>query len=416
MRLPTGARVYIVAVVVAALACILVFVPQAKLTPQFILVWLLLASIDFLCELFEVEVIAKRSTSAAMAVCTAAVYIGGAPLGILTVLLATLPAELLLCWKVLSKNKSLFAAYIGFNVGQLVISVTTAALVLKALGGTPPPYTTIWHFVPLSFAFITYTIVNKSAVALIVYLTEKISFVYQLKFYLRHLLTQLLSIGILGILIAVLYPLSPWYILLMLSPLTVVQASIRGYARLRQQAQQAFERIARVVGERDPYTGEHSTEVAKLAERLARALRLPEEETEQVAAAARVHDLGKIAVPDRILLKPTKLSPEEWAIMTRHPVTSAELLQGLEIYEGVLDIVKHEHEHWDGSGYPDGLAGKKIPLGARILAVADVWSALTSDRPYRKAYSKEEARRILQEMKGKELDPQLVDEFLKLVQ
>lgn len=415
MRLPTRARAYIVAVVVAALACILVFVPQAKLTPQFILAWFLLAGIDFLCEIFEVEVITKRSTSAAMAVCIAAVYIGGAPLGILTVLLATLPAELLLRWKVRSKNKFLFTAYIGFNVGQLVISVTMAALVFKAIGGTPPPYTTIWHFVPLSFAFITYTIVNKSTVALIVYLTEKISFVYQLKFYLRHLLTQLLSIGTLGILIAVLYTLSPWYILLMLSPLTVVQASIRGYARLRQQAQQAFERIARVVGERDPYTGEHSTEVAKLAEQLARALRLPEEEVEQIAAAARVHDLGKIAVPDRILLKPAKLSPEEWATMTRHPVTSAELLQGLEIYEGVLDIIKHEHEHWDGTGYPDGLAGNKIPLGARILAVADVWSALTSDRPYRKAYSKQEARRILQEMKGKELDPQLVDEFLNLV-
>ncbi|MBC7093638.1 HD domain-containing protein [Candidatus Bipolaricaulota bacterium] len=415
MRLPTRARVYIAAVAVAALACIVLFVPQAEFSSQFILAWLLLAGIDFLCEIFEVEVIAKRSTSAAMAVCIAAVYIGGAPLGILTVLLATLPAELLLRWKVLSKNKFLFTAYIGFNVGQLVVSVTTTALVFKAIGGTPPPYTTIWHFVPLSFAFITYTIVNKSAVALIVYLTEKISFVYQLKFYLRHLLTQLLSIGTLGILIAVLYTLSPWYILLMLSPLTVVQASIRGYTRLRQQAQQAFERIARVVGERDPYTGEHSTKVAKLAEQLARALRLPEEEVEQIAAAARVHDLGKIAVPDRILLKPAKLSPEEWAIMTRHPVTSAELLRGLEIYEGVLDIVKHEHEHWDGTGYPDGLAGNKIPLGARILAVADVWSALTSNRPYRKAYSKQEARRILQEMKGKELDPQLVDEFLNLV-
>jgi len=117
-------------------------------------------------------------------------------------------------------------------------------------------------------------------------------------------------------------------------------------------------------------------------------------------------------VPDRILLKPGKLSEDEWAVIKRHPVTSAEILEGLEIYEGITDLVRHEHEHWDGGGYPDGLAGEKIPLGSRILAVADVWNALTTDRPYRRAYGHEEARGILREMAGTVLDPKLVDAFL----
>ncbi|HAZ27341.1 TPA: phosphohydrolase, partial [Candidatus Acetothermia bacterium] len=107
---------------------------------------------------------------------------------------------------------------------------------------------------------------------------------------------------------------------------------------------------------------------------------------------------------------------EEWAVIKRHPVTSAELLQGLEIYEGIVGIVRHEHEHWDGGGYPDGLAGEKIPLGSRIIAVADVWNALITDRPYRKAFAKEEARKTLREMAGKVLDPKLVDLFLPIVE
>jgi HD-GYP domain-containing protein (c-di-GMP phosphodiesterase class II) len=156
--------------------------------------------------------------------------------------------------------------------------------------------------------------------------------------------------------------------------------------------------------------------VAELAVKLARALRLHGEAVDQIEAAAQVHDLGKIAVPDNILLKKGPLTKEEWAVIKRHPVVGAELLQGLEIYAGVVNIVRHEHEHWDGRGYPDGLAGEEIPLGSRILAVADVWNALNTDRPYRPAHTPEKARTILKEMAGKVLDPKLVDLFLTIVE
>lgn len=282
---------------------------------------------------------------------------------------------------------------------------------------TLPPYTTWVEFIPLVLAFLTYVVVNTGLVAGIIHLTGGVRFIYQVGFVLRHLHVQLVTLGVLAVLMAVVYPLSPWYVLLILSPLVVVQVSIRGYARLRQQAKSAFERIASIVGQRDSYTGTHSEEVAALVVKLARALRLPNETVEQLEAAAMVHDLGKIAVPDRILLKPGKPTAEEWEVIKRHPVTSAELLQGLEIYEGIVDIVRHEHEHWDGGGYPDGLAGEKIPLGSRILAVADVvWNALNTDRPYRPAFPKEQAREILKDMAGTVLDPKLTDLFLTIVE
>jgi HD-GYP domain-containing protein (c-di-GMP phosphodiesterase class II) len=375
----------------------------------------LLVVVDFLAEIYEVELIPERRTSVAISVGAAAVFIGGAPLGIATLCVGSLAAEVFLRWNKLARGPGKFFTFVGFNLGQLMISVTAAGLVFEAMGGAPPPYASGTDFIPLVVAFLTHVIVNASLVAMIIHLTEGVRFTSLLRFDLRHLHVQFLTLGVLAILMAIVYPLSPWYVLLVGSPLMVVQISIRSYARLRQQAKEAFERITRIVGERDFYTGTHSANVAELAVKLTRKLRLPDEVVDQVEAAARVHDLGKIAIPDSILLKPGKLTAEEWALVKRHPVVGAELLQGLEIYEEIADVVRHEHEHWDGGGYPDGLSGEKIPLGSRIIAVADVWSALTTDRPYRPAYTADEARTILKAMAGKELDPKLVDLFLTVV-
>ncbi len=413
--LPRRARVYWGLVVATGLACCVFYLSQIHLTSEFVLTWILLVVIDFLAEIYEVELIPERRTSVAVAVGAAAVFIGGAPLGIATLCVGSLAAEILLRRNKLAQGPGKFFTYVGFNLGQLVISVTAAGLVFEAMGGAPPPYASGTDFIPLVVAFLTYVIVNTSLVAMIIHLTEGVRFTYLLRFDLRHLHVQFLTLGVLAMLMAIVYPLSPWYVLLVGSPLMVVQISIRSYARLRQQATEAFERITRIVGERDFYTGTHSANVAELAVKLTRKLRLPDEVVDQVEAAARVHDLGKIAIPDSILLKPGKLTAEEWAVVKRHPVVGAELLQGLEIYEGIADVVRHEHEHWDGGGYPDGLSGEKIPLGSRILAVADVWSALTTDRPYRPAYTADEARTILKAMAEKELDPKLVDIFLTVV-
>ena len=132
--------------------------------------------------------------------------------------------------------------------------------------------------------------------------------------------------------------------------------------------------------------------------------------------AARVHDIGKVAVPDSILLKPGPLTDDEWIIMKRHPVISAELIEGLEIYRPVADAVRHEHERWDGSGYPAGLKGEEIPLIARIIAAADIYNALATDRPYRKAFSLEKTRAMIEEMRGSDLDPAVADALLRVVE
>ncbi|MCS7239867.1 MAG: HD-GYP domain-containing protein [Candidatus Bipolaricaulota bacterium] len=386
-----------------------------RLTSTLTWSWIILAFLDLFCEVYEISLLRGHATSAAIAVGAGAILIGGADIGVLVVLCGSLLAEIILRRSLWKKDILYGLTVAGFNVTQLLLSVALAGLLFEAIGGHPPPYS-LADFGRAALAFLVYVTVNSGLVTGIVHFTTGTPYWRHLFSFFRSLHIQLLTLGVLAVLIAVVHSLSPWYVILMLSPLVVVQISIREYVRLQHQARQAFEKISQIVSARDRYTGVHSEQVAEIAVKLARALKLPQEEVERIEAAARVHDLGKIAIPDAILLKPGPLTEEEWKVVKKHPIVSAEILQGLEIYENCLDIIRHEHEHWDGSGYPDGLKGEEIPLGSRIIAVADVWNALLSDRPYRKAYSKEEARKIMQDMAGKTLDPKLVELFLKIVE
>jgi PAS domain S-box-containing protein len=165
---------------------------------------------------------------------------------------------------------------------------------------------------------------------------------------------------------------------------------------------------------RDKDTEGHTQRVVEIGLKLARYFNLTEEELERFRRGAILHDIGKIRVPDEILLKPTQLNDKEWEIMRQHPLYAREMVQGIRILEEALEIPLYHHERWDGSGYPYGLKGKEIPLCARIFAVVDVWDALISDRPYRPAWTREVARDYIANQAGRQFDPQVVEVFLKL--
>ena len=168
--------------------------------------------------------------------------------------------------------------------------------------------------------------------------------------------------------------------------------------------------LARAVDARDVYTGSHSQRVAELAARTARRLGLPEEEVELTRLAASLHDLGKLAIPEEILRKPGPLTDPERIVLERHPQIGFRMLESLGV-DPVADWVLHHHERWDGSGYPDGLPGEQIPLGARIIFVADAYDAMTSERVYRRRVSSEQAVAELQRCAGSQFDPEIVDAF-----
>lgn len=172
-------------------------------------------------------------------------------------------------------------------------------------------------------------------------------------------------------------------------------------------------RLGRAAEYRDNETGLHIIRMSKFSVILARAVGVDAIETEMLLNASPMHDIGKIGIPDRILLKPGKLLPDEWEVMKTHTTIGAELLAGHDspLMQMASVIALAHHEKWDGSGYPRGLAGEEIPLVGRIVALSDVFDALTSERPYKRAWSVEEARAYLQENAGRHFDPALVKRF-----
>jgi putative nucleotidyltransferase with HDIG domain len=190
----------------------------------------------------------------------------------------------------------------------------------------------------------------------------------------------------------------------------------RLYHQMQRAICQSLLGLANALEAKDPYTRGHSERVAALSRRVASALGLAPAVVDVVGQAGLLHDIGKIGVPEAILRKPGPLSPDEWQIMRAHPVIGAQIVAPFEFFEGAARAIRHHHERWDGSGYPDGLAHQAIPLEARIVAVADVFDALTSARPYRGALARDAARAVLVHEAGRTLDETIVAALLGVLE
>ncbi|MEN3002159.1 MAG: HD domain-containing phosphohydrolase [Armatimonadota bacterium] len=175
-----------------------------------------------------------------------------------------------------------------------------------------------------------------------------------------------------------------------------------------------LEALLAALDTRDTETEGHSERVAAYTMLMAQRLNLSQEELQHIEHGALLHDIGKIGVPDHILYKPGPLTPDEWEIMKQHPVIGYRMCMRVEMLRPAAPIVLHHHERWDGKGYPYGLSGEEIPLGARLFAIADTLDAMTSDRPYRKALSFAQAREEIERCAGTQFDPELVRVFLSL--
>jgi HD-GYP domain-containing protein (c-di-GMP phosphodiesterase class II) len=190
----------------------------------------------------------------------------------------------------------------------------------------------------------------------------------------------------------------------------------RSNAELTLAYDTTLEGWARALELRDKETEGHTQRVTEMTLRLAGAMGIPNAELVHVRRGALLHDIGKMGIPDSILLKPGPLSPDEWELMRRHPVYAFEMLSPIAYLRPALDIPYCHHEKWDGSGYPRGLSAEQIPLPARIFAVADVWDALLSDRPYRPAWSEAAVLEYIREQSGRHFDPRVAELFMTLVE
>jgi len=173
--------------------------------------------------------------------------------------------------------------------------------------------------------------------------------------------------------------------------------------------------LASAIDAKDPYTRGHSERVAALAVQIGQELGLEERLVTALRFAGTLHDIGKIGVPEQVLRKPGRLTPEETTLIRSHAVVGAEIVEGIDFLKAAEPGIRHHHERWDGKGYPDGLAGEAIPMVARIVNAADTWDACTSERPYQRAYSAPEVVEILARLRGTQIDPVVHDAVLRVV-
>ncbi len=299
------------------------------------------------------------------------------------------------------------------NAGMIAIVSSLSQYVYMLLGGKIP---FVWDggrtIIPLVAAAIT----RVTSERLLVAMAFSLHFGVRIWTFFADLwqgaLKEEVALYLLGLLTVMVVEVHPWGLLLTVIPVALVYLSLRNSLRLQVLTRDAVEKMADVIDRRDPYTAGHSIRVADLAARIATEMGLPWDEVETIRAAARVHDLGKIEIDSVVLNKPGRLEGREWELMRRHPIVGAEIISRFPEFARGADYIRYHHERWDGKGYPYGLRGEEIPLGARIIAVADSYDAMTTDRPYRRALSRDVVMAELKRGAGVQWDPDVVAAFL----
>jgi len=303
-----------------------------------------------------------------------------------------------------------------FNVCLFIITILGAGYVFDLVGGRATP--NISELVlPLAACGVSYFLLDTFGVSFVVALAQGSNpwRVWQ-RTYLWTTVTHLVGFVPLGAIVVVIYlHIGIPGVALFLVPLLLARYSFKLYTEMRQIHIDTVRALTSAIDASDPYTRGHSERVTAYAVEIAREMGLTERRVQTIEYAGLLHDMGKIAMQHDVLLKPGALSEEEWRVMRTHPETGANIVSDLQFLQGARGIVLHHHECFDGTGYPEGLAGEDIPLEARIIKVADAFDAMMSNRPYRDSLGLEKALNELRAGRGSEFDPKIVDVFLRLI-
>ena len=302
------------------------------------------------------------------------------------------------------------------NFLQLALSAGVSGYVFIELGGKTGTLDFPYILIPLTVGGILFFLINTGTVSLAVGLHDDISpyrvWYENCKWQLFY---QVGSIPLMLFLAYLYLKLWIWGLFLFFLPMMLVRQGYHLYLELKKTYKETVLALVKGIEASDTYTSGHSERVSLYARAIAELMDLPVREVEKIEIAAILHDVGKIgSLYHDLIRKPAKLTPEEYRVIQKHPVQSAELVSHVSFLRGdIQKIIRHHHETYAGTGYPDGLEGDSIPLGSRIIMVADAYDAMTSDRPYRKALSHEQALEELERFSGYQFDPLIVDVVVK---
>ncbi len=406
--MPLKLKVYIGVVVGLAVALFIYLVPSLSLTSDMWLVLTFFIVLSTITEFMPVDLPVGGRVTIGFPVDFVVILVYGPAWALLVTFLGEIIADAITRRTVWYK--------ILFNASQYALSAGIAGMVYQGLGGVVGLVNISNYIIPAAICAIIYFLINSNLFMVVISLSEEVSILSVWKKQIRGTLATYIALVPIGFIMALVYTnIGVWGIILFFFPLFLARRSFELYTKMRKVYLDTIRALAAAIDAKDPHTKGHSERVAETSVALAQELNLTDKDIENIEYTALLHDIGKIGITDNILGKNSSLTDKEFDKIKEHPVMGAKIVEPVDFLKNSYEAIYHHHEKYNGAGYPDGLKEKDIPLLSRIIAVADAYDAMGSDRPYRKKLSKDKILKELKDQAGKQFDPEIVKVLISVL-
>ena len=406
--LPVKLKIYIGVITASAIALFIYLIPSLLSLSDIGLVLIFFLTISVFAEFIPVDLPMAGSITIGFPVDFVIILVYGPALAMLITAISAIISESL------EKKTSWYK--IIFNASQYALSVGVAGLTYQYVGGVVGFQNFFKFALPAVLCALSYCVVNSTLVTMVISLSQETRITTVWRVNIKEMIPSYLAEAPIGFIMAIVYvDVGIIGILLFFLPLLLARRSFELYTKMRKVYLDTIRALAAAIDAKDPYTKGHSERVAKMSLIIAQELNLSGREIENIEYTALLHDIGKIGIADNILGKVSSLTNKEFDKIKEHTVMGAKIIEPVDFLKNSYKSIYHHHEKYNGKGYPDGLKSEDIPLLARIIAVADAYDAMGSDRPYRKKLNKDKILKELKDQSGKQFDPEVVKVLISVL-
>ncbi|MGB6370546.1 MAG: HD-GYP domain-containing protein [Atribacterota bacterium] len=406
--MPKKLKIYIVIIISFAIILLIYLIPPFSLIYDKWYIFIFFLAISIFAESIPVDLPIAGSITIGFPIDFVIILVYGPAIAIWITFLGEILGELI------NRRTTWYKAF--FNASQYALSVGVAGLVYQFVGGVVGSQDFLKYVLPAALCAFTYCVINSILVAIVISFAQQVKLTMVWRVNIKEMIPSYLAEAPIGFLMAIVYvEVGIFGILLFFLPLLLARRSFELYTKMRKVYLDTIRALAAAIDAKDPYTKGHSERVAHTSVALAQELNLSDQDIENIEYTALLHDIGKIGINDKILSKKSSLTDQEFDKIKEHTTMGAKIIEPVDFLKNSYQAIYHHHERYNGKGYPDGIKSEDIPLSARIIAVADAYDAMGSDRPYRKKLNKDKILKELKDQSGKQFDPEVVKTLLSIL-
>ena len=406
--MPKKLKVYIVIIISFAIILLIYLIPPFSLIYDKWYIFIFFLVISIFAESIPVDLPIEGSITIGFPIDFVIILVYGPAIAIWITFLGEILGELI------NRRTTWYKAL--FNASQYALSVGVAGLVYQFVGGVVGSQDFLKYVLPAALCAFTYCVINSILVAVVISFARQVKLNMIWRLNIKEMIPSYLAEAPIGFLMAIVYvEVGIIGILLFFLPLLLARRSFELYTKMRKVYLDTIRALAAAIDAKDPYTKGHSERVAETSVALAQELNLSDRNIENIEYTALLHDIGKIGIADNILGKTSSLTDKEFDKIKEHTIMGAKIIEPVDFLKNSYKAIYHHHEKYNGKGYPDGLKSEDIPLSARIIAVADAYDAMGSDRPYRKKLNMNKILKELKDQSGKQFDPEVVKALISVL-